>query len=196
MEAIKVIEDPQKFKLLADATRRKIVFLLRATEMNASQIASTLNVTAQTVYHHLKKLQNADLILVSRTEQIGHLTESYYRATAEAFLCSVGSTPKGREFFEKQMNTALESLKKIGFNLEYTEDDLQGLIEKQDKILKCCNQQDYKAEMNDKLESIDDGTLSTIEEYAKQIAMTDNEFNEQQKLQKEFRDALKSLIKK
>jgi DNA-binding transcriptional ArsR family regulator len=196
MEAIKVIEDPEKFQLLADGTRRKIVFLLRATEMTAGQMASTLDVTAQTIYHHLKKLQKADLVNVSRTEQIGHLTESYYRATAEAFLCSVGTTPKGREFFEKQMKTTLDSLVKIGFNLKYSEDDVQRLIEKQDEILKCCSRQDYEENIKDKLDNIDDGTLSIIDDYAKLITMTDKEFGEQQRLKREFRDALKSLINK
>ena len=195
MEAIKVIDDPEKFQLLADPTRRKIVFLLRATEMNAGQIASTLNVTAQTVYHHLKKLQNADLVAVSRTEQIGHLTESYYRATAEAFLCSVGSTPKGRDFFEKQMQTTLDALEKIGFNLVYSEEDVETLINKQDDVLKCCSGQDYEDVMKEKLENIDDGTLSIIEEYAKLLSMTDEEFDKQQELQQKFRQTLKSLIR-
>ena len=120
MKAIKVVDDPEKFKLLADDTRRKIVFLLRATEMTVSQIASTLEVTPQAIYHHIKKLQEADLVQVTREKRVGHLIESYFRATAEAFLCSVGSTPSGREFFEKQMGTALDSLVKIGFDLELT----------------------------------------------------------------------------
>ena len=45
MKAIKVVDDPENFKLLADDTRRRIVFLLRAKEMTVSQIASNLEVT-------------------------------------------------------------------------------------------------------------------------------------------------------
>jgi DNA-binding transcriptional ArsR family regulator len=66
MKAIKVVDDPEKFKLLADDTRRRIVFLLRAKEMTVSQIASTLEVTPQAIYHHIKKLQKADLVKVTR----------------------------------------------------------------------------------------------------------------------------------
>ncbi len=65
MKAIKVVNDPKEFQLLADGTRRKIIFLLRATEMTVSQIASNLGLTPQAIYHHIKKLQKADLVTVA-----------------------------------------------------------------------------------------------------------------------------------
>lgn len=196
MKAIKVVDDPEKFKLLADDTRRKIVFLLRATEMTVSQIASTLEMTPQAIYHHIKKLQKADLVQVTREERVGHLIESYFRATAEAFMCSVGATPSGREFFEKQMGTALDSLVKVGFDLEYDEDDVQHLIEKQDELMKHCGDKDFEEEMKGALDDLDSGTLEIIKEYGKLLAMTDEEFSKQQRLNKEFRDVLKSLLKR
>ena len=112
MKAVKVVNDPQEFQLLADGTRRKIIFLLRATEMTVSQISSNLGLTPQAIYHHIKKLQNAGFVTVEREKRVGHLIESYYRATAEAFLCSVGVTTSGREFFEKQTKTTLDALVK------------------------------------------------------------------------------------
>lgn len=196
MKAIKVIDDPENFKLLADETRRKIVFLLRATEMTVSQIASTIEVTPQAIYHHIKKLQKADLIQVTREERVGHLIESYYRATAEAFMCSVGATPSGKEFFEKQMETALDSLVKIGFDMEYDEDDIQSLIQKQNELTKCCSDKEFEDEMNGKLDDLDNTTLSVIKDYGKLLAMTEEEFSKQQRLKKEFREALRSLLKK
>jgi len=195
MKAIKVVNDPEKFQLLADDSRRKIIFLLRATEMTVSQIASTLEVTPQAIYHHIKKLQKADLVQVVREERVGHLIESYYRATAEAFLCSVGSTPSGRVFFEKQMGTTLDSLGKIGFDLEYDEDDVQMLIEKQDEVLKCCNEKDFEEKMTVTLDDLDSTTLALVKDYSKLLVMTDDEFLHQQRLNKELRDALKSLLK-
>jgi len=195
MKAIKVVDDPEKFQLLADDSRRKIIFLLRATEMTVSQIASTLEVTPQAIYHHIKKLQKADLVQVVREERVGHLIESYYRATAEAFLCSVGATPSGREFFEKQMGTTLDSLGKIGFDLDYGEDDVQMLIEKQDEVLKCCNEKDFEEKMTDTLDDLDATTLALVKDYGKLLVMTDDEFLHQQRLNKELRDALKSLLK-
>ncbi len=195
MKAIKVVNDPQEFQLLADGTRRKIIFLLRATEMTVSQIASNLGLTPQAIYHHIKKLQKADLVTVEREERVGHLIESYYRATAEAFLCSVGVTPSGREFFEKQTKTTLDALVRIGFKLEYDEDDIQHLIEKQDELLKCCGEKDYEENLKDTLDDIDNNTLALVKDFGTLIASTDEEFKKKQQLQREFRDALKSLEK-
>jgi DNA-binding transcriptional ArsR family regulator len=195
MKAIKVVNDPQEFQLLADGTRRKIIFLLRAAEMTVSQIASNLGLTPQAIYHHIKKLQKADLVAVAREERVGHLIESYYRATAEAFLCSVGVTPSGREFFEKQTKTTLDALVRVGFKLEYDEDDIQHLIEKQDELLKCCGEKDYEENLKDTLDDIDNNTLALVRDFGTLIASTDEEFEKKQQLQREFRDALKSLEK-
>lgn len=195
MKAMKVVNDPEEFQLLADGTRRKIIFLLRATEMTVSQIASTLEVTPQAIYHHIKKLQNAELVTVEREERVGHLIESYYRATAEAFLCSVGVTPSGREFYEKQTKTTLDSLVKIGFKLEYDEDNIHDLIEMQDALLKCCGNQDFEEEMKDSLDDLDNNTLALVKDFGKLLAMTDEEFEKQEQLKREFRVALKALEK-
>jgi DNA-binding transcriptional ArsR family regulator len=194
MKAIKVVDDPEKFKLLADDTRRRIIFLLRAKEMTVAQIASNLEVTPQAIYHHIKKLQDADLVMVEREERVGHLIESYYRATAEAFLCSVGATPSGKEFFEKQMKTTLESLVQIGFKLEFDEDDVQALIDKEDELLRCCGDKEYEENVN-KLD-LDTATLAVVKEYGKILAMTDDEYENQLRLKMELRDALKALLKK
>ena len=117
VKPIKTIKDPEAFQLLGDETRRKIVFLLRVKEMTVSQIAAELNITPQAVYHHIKKLQKVDMVEVAREERIGHLIESYYRATAETFTCSFGKTPRSREFAREQVTTVLNAMKKLGFNL-------------------------------------------------------------------------------
>jgi DNA-binding transcriptional ArsR family regulator len=193
MKAIKVVNDPQEFQLLADGTRRKIIFLLRATEMTVSQIASNLGLTPQAIYHHIKKLQKADLVTVEREERVGHLIESYYRATAEAFMCSVGVTPSGREFFEKQTKTTLDSLVRIGFKLEYDEDDIQRLIEKQDELLRVKGEDEFEENLTNNLDDLDNNTLALVKDFGKLIVMTDEEFEKHQQLKREFRDALKSL---
>ena len=195
MKSVKVVNDPKEFQLLADGTRRKIIFLLRTTEMTVSQISSNLGLTPQAIYHHIKKLLKADLVTVEREERVGHLIESYYRATAEAFLCSVGVTPSGREFFEKQTKTTLDSLVRVGFKLEYGEDDIQLLIEKQDELLRCCGEKDFGENMKDTLDDLDNTTLALTQDFGKLIAMTDEEFENHQNLKREFRDALKSLEK-
>jgi DNA-binding transcriptional ArsR family regulator len=195
MKAVKLVEDPANFKLLADDTRRRIVFLLRAKEMNVSQIASNLELTPQAIYHHIKKLLDADLVTIEREERVGHLIESYYRATAEAFLCTVGVTPSGRDFFEKQMKTTLEYLVKIGFDLKFNDDDVELLIDKQDEMLKCYENSNFDENIKDSIGEIDNSTYSLIKEYGSLLSMTDEEFIKRQKLTKEFRDALQGLLR-
>ena len=195
MKAIKVVEDPEKFKLLADDTRRRIIFLLRAKEMTVAQIATNLEMTPQAIYHHIKKLQDADLVTVEREERVGHLIESYYRATAEAFLCTVGATPSGKEFFEKQMKTTLEALVTVGFDLEFDDVDTEYLINKQDELLKCCGDKEFEDQMS-RLDSLDNSTLGIVKEYGRMLAMTDEEYAVMERLNREFRDALKALLRK
>ncbi|MFH2110691.1 MAG: ArsR family transcriptional regulator [Candidatus Bathyarchaeota archaeon] len=192
MQAVKVVADPDNFKLLADETRRKIIFLLRATEMTVTQIASNLKTSRQTIYHHIEKLQEAGLVYTARTEQVGHLTESYYRATAEAFYCSVGSTPGGHEFFQNQVKTVLESLRKLGFKIDYTDADVDRLVEIQSEQDYCCEMADLWDAISH-LDDIDEKTKTIIEEFAKQLVMTNDEFQYLQAKKREFREFIQSL---
>lgn len=52
----------QAFKLLEDETRRRIVFMLRDESLNVKEIARRLDLTLQNIYHHVNKLQDAEII--------------------------------------------------------------------------------------------------------------------------------------
>lgn len=58
------------FKALADTQRRKILTMLRQSELPAGEIAQRLGVTPATVSHHLAKLKNADLVRTRREGQL------------------------------------------------------------------------------------------------------------------------------
>ena len=90
MKAFKVIKDPEAFRLLADETRRRVIYLLRAKDMTVSQIAAELNLTPQAIYHHIRKMRDTGLVEVAREERVDHFIETYYRATAEIFNFSHG----------------------------------------------------------------------------------------------------------
>ena len=49
--------------LLADSTRLKILKILKKGEQNVSKIVEALKLSQPTVSHHLKKLEEADLVL-------------------------------------------------------------------------------------------------------------------------------------
>ena len=57
------------FKALADSQRRKILSMLRKSELAAGEIANQLKLTPATVSHHLAKLKSAELVRTRREGQ-------------------------------------------------------------------------------------------------------------------------------
>lgn len=57
------------FKALADGQRRRILGMLRGSELAAGAITDALGLTPATVSHHLSLLRNADLVRVRREGQ-------------------------------------------------------------------------------------------------------------------------------
>ncbi len=58
------------FKAIADANRRKILYLLKKhTVLNAGEIAGHFEITKASLSDHLKILRNADLICAERRGQ-------------------------------------------------------------------------------------------------------------------------------
>ena len=105
MKSVKVFKDPGAFKILADETRRKIIYLLRVKERTVSQIAEELGKTPQVIYHHIRKLLDAGMVEVAKEVRIDHFIETYYQATAEVFECVCAEECRS-------IDTAAEELKK------------------------------------------------------------------------------------
>src|SRR5947199_1956841 len=116
MQTFKVINSTEAFQLLADETRRRIIYLLRAKEMTVSQIAAELNLTPQAIYHHIRKMREADLVEVAREERVDHFIETYYRATAEMFNLSHGEG-MSPAYAQQKATEALQALAKIGLRV-------------------------------------------------------------------------------
>lgn len=196
-----VIRDPEAYRLLADETRRKILYLLRVKEMTVSQIAKELNVTSQAIYHHIRKLLKGRMVEVVKEERIGHLIESYYRATAEDFLLSHGKiksqTFRDRKLAEEQVTTALNALSKLDFNLEFDENKIGQLVDLRGKLKEVCGEAKWKYE--DEIWEMDDLNLLTklmATDFVGTLLMSDEEFAGQQETRKKFRTLLLSLVKK
>ena len=194
MKALKHICDPEAFKILADETRRKIIYLLRAKEMTVSQIADELDLTPQTVYHHIKKLLEADMVEVTREVRIDHLIESYYMATAEVFHITVGKTSSSKETLVGTISAALDGLKRIGFNVVYDEKDVAQLAELTLEQGECCSAKEYEEAVS-KLEDVDVLTKEDIQEYAALLSMSDKQLEEHEEIDRKFRKLLRSLAK-
>jgi ArsR family transcriptional regulator len=54
---------------LADPTRREILALLRAGDLNAGEIAAKFTMTKPSISHHLSILKGADLVRAERSGQ-------------------------------------------------------------------------------------------------------------------------------
>ena len=193
MKPVKVIKNPEAFQLLADKTRRKIVFLLRVKEMTVSQIAAELNVTPQAIYHHIKRLQKADMVEVAREVRIDHIIESYYQTTAETFFFSFGETPRGVEVAVEHMKTALNALKKLDFTIKFNKRELSKLVKIQIELKELSGSETFEDAIAE-LDDVDFLTKQVVNDYAETLSMSDDKFLKQQRLKKEFRDLLISLV--
>jgi len=204
VKPIQVLRDPEAFKLLADETRRKILYLLRVKDMTVSQLASELDLTPQALYHHIKKLLEGGMVEVAREERIGHLIESYYRAVAEDFLFITGKlsaqTLRDRNLAEEQVTVVLNALKKLGFNLDFDENKISQLVDLRADLTTECFENDEKCiRVQDEIWNMDDLNLLTKQiacELATTLLMSDEGFVRQQETRKKLRDLLLSLAKK
>jgi DNA-binding transcriptional ArsR family regulator len=195
MKTVKTITDPEAFKVLADGSRRKILFLLRAKEMTVSQIAEQLSLTPQTVYHHIKRLLEGDMVEVSREVRVDHIIESYYQATAEVFYFTLGESSHSKKAIEETTEAALKALVRLGFKLNYDKKAISELAELRMEMHDCCGAKEYEDAIS-KLDNVDLLTQEDVQEYAGILSMSAEEIETQEELQKKFRNRLRALIKK
>jgi DNA-binding transcriptional ArsR family regulator len=196
MKPFKTISDPEAFQLMADETRRKIVFLLRVKDMTVSQIASELSLTPQAVYFHIRKLVKGGFVEVVREERVGHLIESFYRTTAESFNFTLGRggvrTARNLRFALDQEKAALDALRKLGFDVKYTDQQVARLVDLMAEA--------YAYKGSEKLEEkifamdeLDFVAKMALQDHVKFLSISDQEFAKMQDAQRKFRDLLISL---
>jgi DNA-binding transcriptional ArsR family regulator len=195
MKPIMTITDPEAVKVAVDETRRKILYLLRAKEMTVSKISDELNLTPQTVYHHIKKLCNVGMVEVAKEVRVDHLIESYYRATAEVFHFTVGKETNSKETVAEKVKATLEGLKRIGYNLKYDQMTINELAELSIILDDCCTCKDTEEAIS-KLDDVDYFTKQEIQEYSGLLTMSDQELNERNCVKERFTKLLRSLIVK
>ncbi len=193
MRGSKVIKDPKAFTLVGDETRRRVIYLLRAKEMTVSQIAGELNLTPQAIYHHIAKLKEAGMVEVAREERVDHFIETYYRATAELFQFSYGEGAAGKGYAAKEALKALLALPQLGFTTDWDEATVQKLVKLQIRI----EELGFDHAVDDKVQELENVGFLTKQHVGKfvQLAtMTDAEFEEYLRLQRELREAVRASV--
>lgn len=104
------IEDAETFELLADPTRHEIIELVM-TPRSVTEIAEAMRVPRTRLYHHVKLLEEAGMITVVETRQVGAIQEKVYQVSAKSFRPSEAflATSDARTQAEAVMAAVLSS---------------------------------------------------------------------------------------
>jgi DNA-binding transcriptional ArsR family regulator len=195
IRSFKYITDPKALDAVADETRRKLIYLLRAKEQTVSQLAEALGKTPQAIYHQIKKLTAAGLVEVAREERVGHFIEAYYRATAEVFEFRHGE-PSVKQRAGRGANNhtvmALKTLPRLGIEVELDKDSLERMRKLHARIAA----HEVDPALEERIMNLDDvDFLSKQHAYflAKYATMTDKQFGEMIHDMEELRKLLKSV---
>jgi len=177
---------------MADNTRRRVIYLLRAKEMTVSQIAAELQKTPQAIYHHIRKLLDAGLVEVAKEERVDHFIETYYRASAEVFefIHGEGGSEK---YGERRTREALQALNQLGIDAR-TDDEI---IERLLKISKQMNELALTPELEERiqnLEGLDFIGKKHVADYLNLLTMSDKQFEEWLNFERTRRNLLKSAV--
>jgi len=192
LRTFKFVRDPNAFELMADDTRRRVIYLLRAKEMTVSQIASELQKTPQGIYHHIRKLLDAGLVEVAKEERVDHFIETYYRATAEVFefIHGEGGSEK---YGEQRTREALQALKQLGIDARADDEIIERLL----KISKQMNELALTPEMEERIQSLEGLDFigkKHVADYLNLLTMSDKQFEEWLNFERTRRNLLKSAV--
>lgn len=189
----------EAFKLLGDETRRKIIFLLRDSELTVKEISSELSMTPQNIYHHIKKLLDAGLVQVAEERRSGHLIERYYTVTADTFIYNTDRVEE--KSFQSSIDI-LNGLNEMGIQVEVNEENAVRLSQLHKRRISMLNAPSITNDMCTfcsfsgyfmKFGPMNPILLSRILQYANMINMTDDEFEESIQLTRQLRRYLLSI---
>ena len=85
VKEITILDDTQKLKMILNRLTWKILIILSEKEMYPLEIAKALKIHEQKVYYHIRKLEKAGAIAVTREEEKKGATARYFRAVSPAF---------------------------------------------------------------------------------------------------------------
>jgi DNA-binding transcriptional ArsR family regulator len=89
-----VVSRPEQLRALATQPRHAILTLLRESARSISELAAEMEMPKGTVGHHVKVLEDVDLIRVVGTRRVRALTEKYYGRVARLFLFQGEEAPE------------------------------------------------------------------------------------------------------
>jgi len=135
LQAIRVVNDPEMIRVLADLVRRQLLRYLSKCPMTQTELAEATHLREPSVSHHLQILLKAGLIVIQRVEQGSRgAVKKYYEPTALLFIEDWGCTPADQRRYFIHMHLerlrgmlSVFLLRKRGFN--FPTDELEELAE-------------------------------------------------------------------
>ncbi|MFP4402287.1 MAG: hypothetical protein ACLFPL_03555 [Candidatus Nanoarchaeia archaeon] len=92
---------PQQIALLKNEVVQKILKSIKHTEKYPKQIAKELKIHEQNIYYYIKKLEQYNIIVLHRTENINGTSAQYYKLSSPSFFVQFDEFEKGRVDKEK-----------------------------------------------------------------------------------------------
>lgn len=85
-EKIKVIKDPDVFKVCLEDNRCQILSILKYRDMSVTEMAETLHRDYSTIFRHVKKLEKYGFLAIVAESRRKRTPELIYGRTAEIFI--------------------------------------------------------------------------------------------------------------
>ena len=136
---VHIITNPEVAKLFADETRRRILRILSHHELSATDLAKRLEKNHSSIVHHLNMLLEAELIEITRNEQVRNMIQPYYRSISKEFHVSyrinevLEEDPDYSAWTEGYIQRLLQGLEQYAVNIPEEEQ------EKVKELLKECH---------------------------------------------------------
>jgi putative molybdopterin biosynthesis protein len=93
MEPLRTLSNLDQIALLGDLHRLAILRRLMVGPATLSQLARVLGTYPARVRHHLKKMEDAGLLVLASTQVTGGYVEKFYQASAQAYLIQTAVAP-------------------------------------------------------------------------------------------------------
>jgi hypothetical protein len=103
---------------------------------------------------------------------------------------------RSKQLAKEQLTKILDALKQAGFDLEYDSDKISQLVDAQSELEDCCQDTSKLEKMIYDMNDLDIFTRKNAVSLAKNLKMSEEEFQKEHEKRKKFRKLLISLAKK
>lgn len=114
MKLIDTIRDQEKIKLLADQNRKRIVQLLMEQPSTLTMLGDKMDRSPAWVRHHIKRLEEAGLVVLDEVVVNNNIVEKFYKATSSVIQLQSLVLPESKKpiiIFSGSHDKAIEVLK-------------------------------------------------------------------------------------